>query len=91
VRNLPSNDEDASIVIAMITMGRSLHLRVVAEGIETRRQLTFLMEHNCPEGQGYFFSRPVAADEFAVLLSRRFAVRPALVAAALVSHAVCDG
>jgi diguanylate cyclase (GGDEF)-like protein/PAS domain S-box-containing protein len=81
VRNLPSNDEDASIVIAMITMGRSLHLRVVAEGIETRRQLTFLMEHNCPEGQGYYFSRPVAADEFAVLLSRPFAVRPALVAA----------
>jgi diguanylate cyclase (GGDEF)-like protein/PAS domain S-box-containing protein len=81
VRNLPSNDADASIVLAMITMGRSLHLRVVAEGIETRRQLTFLMEHDCPEGQGYYFSRPVAADEFAVLLSRRFAVRPALLPA----------
>jgi diguanylate cyclase (GGDEF)-like protein len=91
VRNLPSNEEDASIVIAMITMGRSLHLRVVAEGIETRRQLTFLMEHNCPEGQGYYFSRPVAPDEFAVLLSRRFAVRPGLVVAARVAHSVCDG
>jgi diguanylate cyclase (GGDEF)-like protein/PAS domain S-box-containing protein len=79
VRNLPSDDDDASIVIAMITMGRSLHLRVIAEGVETRRQLTFLVEHNCPEGQGYYFSRPVAAHEFAVLLSRRFAVRPALV------------
>ena len=79
VRNLPANADDASIVIAMISMGRSLHLRVVAEGIETRRQLTFLMEHNCPVGQGYYFSRPVAADECAVLLSRRFAVRPALV------------
>jgi predicted signal transduction protein with EAL and GGDEF domain len=91
VRNLPSNEEDASIVIAMITMGRSLHLRVVAEGIETRRQLTFLMEHNCPEGQGYYFSRPVAPDEFAVLLSRRFAVRPGLVVAARVADSVCDG
>jgi len=79
VRNLPSDDNDASIVIAMITMSRSLHLRIVAEGIETRRQLTFLMEHSCPEGQGHYFSRPVAADEFAVLLSRRFAVRPVLV------------
>jgi diguanylate cyclase (GGDEF)-like protein/PAS domain S-box-containing protein len=75
VRNLPFNDADASIVTAMITMGHSLHLRVIAEGIETRRQLTYLMEHNCPEGQGYFFSRPVAADELAVLLGRRFAVR----------------
>jgi len=90
VRNLPANDADASIVAAMITMGQSLHLRVVAEGIETRRQLTFLMEHNCPEGQGYYFSRPVAADEFAVLLNRRFAVRPALVSAAPVSQAVCE-
>jgi predicted signal transduction protein with EAL and GGDEF domain len=61
----------------MITMGRSLHLRVVAEGIETRHQLAFLTARNCPEGQGYYFSRPVAADEFAVLLSRRFLVGPA--------------
>jgi diguanylate cyclase (GGDEF)-like protein/PAS domain S-box-containing protein len=79
VRNLPSNADDGSIVIAMITMARSLHLRVVAEGIETLRQLTFLVDHNCPEGQGYYFSRPVAADECAVLLSRHFAVRPTLV------------
>jgi len=78
VRNLTSNADDASIVTAMITMGRSLHLRVVAEGIETRRQLAFLIAHNCPEGQGYYFSRPVAADECAVLLSRRFAIRPVL-------------
>jgi diguanylate cyclase (GGDEF)-like protein/PAS domain S-box-containing protein len=79
VRNLTSNSDDASIASAMITMGRSLHLRVVAEGIETRRQLAFLRDQNCPEGQGYYFSRPVAADEFAVLMRRRFAVGPALV------------
>jgi diguanylate cyclase (GGDEF)-like protein/PAS domain S-box-containing protein len=78
VHSVTSNTDAANIVIAMITMGRSLHLRVVAEGIETRRQLSFLAANNCPEGQGYFFSRPVAADEFAVLLSRRFAVRPAM-------------
>jgi len=79
VRNLTSQADDASIACAMITMGRSLHLRVVAEGIETRRQLAFLRDQNCPEGQGYYFSRPVAADEFAVLMRRRFAVGPALV------------
>jgi diguanylate cyclase (GGDEF)-like protein len=72
IRNITSDADNASIVIAMITMGTSLHLRVVAEGIETRQQLLFLKAHNCPEGQGYYFSRPVAADEFAVLLSRRF-------------------
>jgi diguanylate cyclase (GGDEF)-like protein len=78
VRDLTSNADDASIVTAMITMGRSLHLGVVAEGIETRRQLAFLIAHDCPEGQGYYFSRPVAADECAVLLTRRFAIMPKL-------------
>jgi diguanylate cyclase (GGDEF)-like protein len=85
VRNLTGHSDDASIAIAMIAMGRSLHLRVVAEGIETRHQLAFLTARNCPEGQGYYFSRPVAADEFAVLLSRRFAVGPALVSETLLS------
>ena len=74
VRNVASDADDAGIVSAMIAMGRSLRLRVVAEGVETRAQLEFLIAHGCPEGQGYYFSRPVAADEFAVLLGRRFAV-----------------
>jgi EAL domain-containing protein (putative c-di-GMP-specific phosphodiesterase class I) len=78
VRELPANADDASIVKAMITMGRSLRLRVVAEGIETRSQLAFLSAHNCPEGQGYYFSRPVSADECSILLRRRFTIIPAL-------------
>jgi diguanylate cyclase (GGDEF)-like protein len=90
VRNLTSHSDDASIAAAMITMGRNLRLRVVAEGIETRRQLAFLTAQNCPEGQGYYFSRPVAAEEFAVLLSRRFAVGPARTLAAPLSHALCE-
>jgi diguanylate cyclase (GGDEF)-like protein/PAS domain S-box-containing protein len=77
VRDLPSNADDASIVKAMITMGRSLRLRVVAEGIETRSQLAFLVAHDCPEGQGYYFSRPVSAEECSILLRRRFAIMPA--------------
>jgi EAL domain-containing protein (putative c-di-GMP-specific phosphodiesterase class I) len=76
VRNVASDTDDAAIVIAMITMGRSLHLRVVAEGVETRSQLEFLVAHGCPAGQGHYFSRPVPGDEFALLLSRRFPVRP---------------
>jgi diguanylate cyclase (GGDEF)-like protein/PAS domain S-box-containing protein len=90
VRDLPSNADDASIVKAMITMGRSLRLRVVAEGIETRSQLAFLVAHNCPEGQGYYFSRPVAAEECSVLLRRRFAVRPALTPVPDELHAMAE-
>jgi EAL domain-containing protein (putative c-di-GMP-specific phosphodiesterase class I) len=43
---------------------------VVAEGVETREQLEFLREHNCPQGQGFYFSRPVPAAEFGQLLER---------------------
>jgi predicted signal transduction protein with EAL and GGDEF domain len=51
-------------------MGNSLNLRVIAEGIETLEQLEFLRKHNCLLGQGYYFSRPVPADEMSTLLSR---------------------
>jgi EAL domain-containing protein (putative c-di-GMP-specific phosphodiesterase class I) len=61
-------DAGEAIVSAIIAMGMSLKQRVVAEGIETRRQLGFLQSHRCAEGQGYFFRRPVAAGEFAALL-----------------------
>jgi len=60
---------DASIVGAVIGMGKRLHMQVVAEGIETPEQLKFLREQNCPEGQGYYFSRPVVAEKFARLLA----------------------
>ncbi|HEY5522987.1 MAG TPA: bifunctional diguanylate cyclase/phosphodiesterase, partial [Desulfuromonadaceae bacterium] len=63
-----SGDGREAIVSAVIAMGISLKQRVVAEGIETQQQLAFLHSHHCAEGQGYFFSRPVAADEFATLL-----------------------
>jgi diguanylate cyclase (GGDEF)-like protein/PAS domain S-box-containing protein len=65
VRDLASDAEDASIVGAVISLGRSLHMRVVAEGVETEEQVAFLREQNCPEGQGYYFSPAVAAGEFA--------------------------
>ncbi|MBZ5699855.1 MAG: EAL domain-containing protein [Acidobacteriia bacterium] len=59
---------NAAIVRAVITMGKSLRQRVIAEGVETREELAFLRDQHCDEGQGYYFSRPVAGDEFAKLL-----------------------
>jgi EAL domain-containing protein (putative c-di-GMP-specific phosphodiesterase class I) len=48
-------------------MGRSLNLRVVAEGVETREELEFLQAHQCDEAQGYYFSRPVPPEQFVTL------------------------
>ncbi len=68
VRDLTTDADDAGIVTAVIGMGKNLHMPVVAEGVETREQLEFLQEHNCPQGQGFYFSRPVSALEFGRLL-----------------------
>jgi EAL domain-containing protein (putative c-di-GMP-specific phosphodiesterase class I) len=68
VRDLTTDADDASIVSAVINMGKSLHMGVVAEGVETRDQLRFLQEHICPEAQGYYFSPPLIATSFAELL-----------------------
>jgi EAL domain-containing protein (putative c-di-GMP-specific phosphodiesterase class I) len=70
VRNLATDADDASIVSAVINMGSSLHMRVVAEGIETREQLAMLREQHCPEGQGFYFSHPLMAERIAPLLKR---------------------
>jgi diguanylate cyclase (GGDEF)-like protein/PAS domain S-box-containing protein len=64
VRDLTANEEGTRIVTALIGMGKSLHMQVVAEGVETREQLEILQQHGCSQGQGYYFSRPVPADEF---------------------------
>jgi diguanylate cyclase len=71
VRDIVTDADDASIVSAVISMGKSLQMRVVAEGVETREQLEFLQQQHCLEGQGYYFSRPVAPVEFIQLLGRR--------------------
>jgi diguanylate cyclase (GGDEF)-like protein/PAS domain S-box-containing protein len=68
VRQISNIPGDATIVNAIISMGQSLNLRVVAEGVETQNELSFLQAHNCEEAQGYFFSRPVPAQKFAKLL-----------------------
>jgi diguanylate cyclase (GGDEF)-like protein/PAS domain S-box-containing protein len=70
VRDIATDADDASIVSAVISMGKSLQMQVVAEGVETREQLAFLQQQRCPEGQGYYFGRPVAARKFAELIAR---------------------
>ncbi len=59
---------DEPIVTAVISMGRALKLKIIAEGVETREELAFLQALNCEEAQGYYFSRPVVPDELARLL-----------------------
>ncbi len=68
VRSLSTDANDAGIVSAVIAMAKSLELGVVAEGVETKEQLAFLAKLNCDEYQGYYFSRPVLAEDFARLL-----------------------
>ena len=63
-----SAERNGAIVSAVIGMGRSLHQRVIAEGIENAVQLAFLKLHGCGEGQGYFFSKPVDADRMRAML-----------------------
>jgi diguanylate cyclase (GGDEF)-like protein len=64
----PIATDNGIIVNAVIGMANNLRLRVVAEGIENQAQLAFLKERHCDEGQGYLFSRPVLAEQFAALL-----------------------
>ena len=71
VRGLTTDEDDASLVTAMIGMGKNLHMRVVAEGVETREQLAMLQEYGCPQAQGYYFGAPVPAMEFGNMLKHR--------------------
>jgi diguanylate cyclase (GGDEF)-like protein len=68
IQEILSKHHDAPIPTAVINVGRSLRHRVIAEGVETREQLAFLQSRGCDEGQGYLFSRPVIAKQFAELL-----------------------
>ena len=68
IRNIPQDSEDKAITEAIISMGKTLSLTVVAEGVETEEQENFLREHVCDEMQGFYFSKPISADHFADLL-----------------------
>ncbi len=63
IRDLMGDSDDTRIVHAIIQLGHSLRLEVIAEGVETRAQMEFLLRDGCHHGQGFFFSKPVTADE----------------------------
>ncbi len=68
VRDIPANADDAAIAQAVVTLGHTMDLRVIAEGVETAEQLAFLRRNQCDEMQGYLFGKPMPAHEFGKLL-----------------------
>ncbi|MBF0588612.1 MAG: EAL domain-containing protein [Magnetococcales bacterium] len=68
VRDLASDADDAAIVSAIISMAHSLHLAVIAEGVETEQQMKFLQQKGCEQLQGFLFSQPVPPENFQKLL-----------------------
>ncbi|HXF79248.1 MAG TPA: EAL domain-containing protein [Usitatibacter sp.] len=83
ISDATTNPEDAAITLAIINLGHSLGLKVVAEGVETESQLQFLRDKGCDEMQGFFFSPAVSADDLESLLRRTGAAGPAQPPAAI--------
>ena len=69
IKDLTLNSEEEAITRAIIGMGRTLKIKAIAEGVETEKQLQFLKQEGCGEFQGFLFSKPVPAEEFAQLLA----------------------
>jgi EAL domain-containing protein (putative c-di-GMP-specific phosphodiesterase class I) len=68
IKDLPDDDEDVAITKAVIALAKSLKLNIIAEGVEKKEQRDFIVENGCQNIQGYFYSRPVPADEMEYLL-----------------------
>jgi len=71
IRNVNSDPNDAAIVRAIINLGHSLNLKIMAEGVETAEQLAFVRSEGCDEVQGFYFSPPVPAEDFAFLFNQQ--------------------
>jgi EAL domain-containing protein (putative c-di-GMP-specific phosphodiesterase class I) len=71
VRDLPGDPHDVALTRAILAMGQSLELDVVAEGVETESQRQFLLAHGCVIMQGFLFARPMPADRFAAWMAER--------------------
>ena len=72
VDNLPSDLEDVAIAKTIINLCKSLNLNVIAEGVETKEQKDFMLENGCKLIQGYYYSRPIPADEMLLVLKNGF-------------------
>ncbi len=71
IRDIVNNQEDKAIVAAIISMSKSLGLKTIAEGVETKEQFEYLKELGCDEIQGYYFSKPIRAEEFEAFVRAR--------------------
>jgi EAL domain-containing protein (putative c-di-GMP-specific phosphodiesterase class I) len=71
VSEATTNPDDQEIIRTIISMARTLHMETVAEGIETQEQLDFLAYQGCQMMQGYYFGRPMPADQFEALLPQK--------------------
>ncbi|HEY4986495.1 MAG TPA: EAL domain-containing protein, partial [Bradyrhizobium sp.] len=78
VRNLPDDCQDQAIAQAIISMGKALGMTIVAEGVETAGQESFLRDRDCDEMQGFLFSKPLIPEQFAELLRSSFHLSPPL-------------
>ncbi|MGB5569445.1 MAG: EAL domain-containing protein [Sedimenticolaceae bacterium] len=72
VRDIPADPDDMAITRAIVALGHTLQMSIVAEGVETEEQLAFLLDEGCEEAQGYLFSMPLPAEELSSLLQRGF-------------------
>lgn len=70
IRDIPGNAEDKAITQAIIAMGKSLSLTVIAEGVESEPQERFLKDHDCDQSQGFYFSKPLTVADFEALLKK---------------------
>jgi sensor c-di-GMP phosphodiesterase-like protein len=70
VQDLLDDDDDATIVRAIIQLGKSLGMQVIAEGVETAEQETYIIAQGCHEGQGYHYSKPLSARELTSFLKQ---------------------
>ncbi len=70
IRDIPSDEDDVAITKAIIALGKSLNLRLIAEGVETKEQRDFLVENGCEYIQGYYYSKPIPIDETTLLLQK---------------------
>jgi EAL domain-containing protein (putative c-di-GMP-specific phosphodiesterase class I) len=77
IRNLEASPHDAAIVRAVINLGRSLGIKIVAEGVETAAQAALLRRYRCHSGQGYLFGKAAAAESVPTICSSRVHEVPA--------------
>jgi EAL domain-containing protein (putative c-di-GMP-specific phosphodiesterase class I) len=68
IKELETNSGDLSIVKAIVSLGHTLNMKVIAEGVETKQQLQQLQDNDCDEIQGYYLSRPISAENITIFV-----------------------